>query len=302
MGVPGFSLGRCRARSLSPARRFCRHGAVTRFCRMTSATTVGHVQCLSSVRTQFCGGLTADLVALLVLEHPGPLASRRTRPRSSDRPTADRRGRDGCQARLGLVGPLAVAPHKTPTAARPDAPPRSGPRGPDRPHVPNASSRDTPPTVIARRERDTTPVASGPAPPGAPAVRPPRRPGRVPPTTCRPRVSIPPPLAGGRCGGLATTRPPKPARPPTKSVGRSPREPQGVPLSTRSGSGSPSGRPSPATPPGLPEARRSSRRRGGKPPSSRRLRWPLPRPATNRPAFRCPRGGLEEETSATRPG
>src|SRR5262249_53568050 len=47
------------------------------------------------------------------------------------------------------------------------------------------------------------------------------------------------PLSWGRRGGLARTATARPASHSTKSVGRSPREPQGEPLSTRRASGRP---------------------------------------------------------------
>jgi hypothetical protein len=47
------------------------------------------------------------------------------------------------------------------------------------------------------------------------------------------------PLSWGRHGGLAVTATPSPASQQTRSVGRSPRDPHGAPLSTRSPSGRP---------------------------------------------------------------
>src|SRR4051794_10760988 len=40
------------------------------FCRMAATTTIGHVQRPDPLRAQLRHGLTTDLMALLVLEHP----------------------------------------------------------------------------------------------------------------------------------------------------------------------------------------------------------------------------------------
>ena len=151
-----------------------------------------------------------------------------------------------------------VPQHRAP-GPTPPPPPRRG-----RP-APSAPARGTPPSGCGPRRWGTARAGCGPARPAAAATRPRR--GRSParPTACPcPATARPRRCPGAAAAGSRSTPTPRPISHKARSVGSSPLEPQGAPLSTRTRRAAPSGRTPRAAAPGWPPRGRRSTARGGK--------------------------------------
>ena len=207
---------------------------------MGSLSSMGDLHPTHRLPAQFPRDLATDLVPLLVLERPGPFDRIESHPHRPLGPHDSDAVRAVVQREL--APPVHQAWHSMRAHQIPDL--LEGPRsilpGPGRRAGPNGSGSDKPPGGIAPLSRDNARVARDPSHPVAVAAR--RLDPQVQgshhclPTPCDRSTT---PLAWGQRGGLARTATPSPANQQTRSVGRSPRDPQGAPLSTRSPTGRP---------------------------------------------------------------